>query len=70
MKRLQILIDQDTDTALERKARSEGKSKAALIRQYVRERVKPLPPLEADPLWRIVGADDFKPKSIDDVVYR
>jgi len=70
MKRLQILIDQDTDTALERKARSEGKSRAALIRQYLRERVKPLPPLKADPLWWIVGADDYKPKSIDAVVYR
>jgi hypothetical protein len=70
MKRLQIMIDEDLDAALERKARSEGRSKAALIREYVRERLEPLPPLEADPLWQMQGADDFEPESIDDLVYR
>lgn len=70
MKRLQILIEEELDAALERKARAEGRSKAALIRQYVGERVKPLPPLEADPLWRIAGADEFEPEPVDAVVYR
>jgi hypothetical protein len=27
-----------------------------LIRRYVREQLKPLPPIEADPLWEMVGA--------------
>lgn len=70
MKRLQILIEEDLDAALERTSRAEKRSKAALIRQYVRERLKPLPPLEADPLWQMVGIDDYEPEPIDDVVYR
>ena len=70
MKRLQILIDEDLDVALERKARQDGKSKAALIREYVRDRLRGLPPLEADPLWRMAGVDAFDPKPIDDEVYR
>ena len=70
MKRLQIMIDEDLDEALERRALREKVSKAALIRQYVRERLEPLPPLESDPLWRMVGTDDFEPEAIDDVVYR
>lgn len=70
MKRLQILIDEELDAALERRARAERRSKASLIRQYVSERVKPLPPLAADPLWRLVGAGDFEPQPVDSVVYR
>jgi len=70
MKRLQILIEEELDAALENRARTEGRSKAALIRKYVRERVKPLPPLAADPLWGIVGVDNFDPVPVDEVVYR
>ncbi len=70
MKRLQILIEEELDAALERKAREERRSKAALIRQYVGERLKPLPPLASDPLRRIVGAHAFEPATIDEVVYR
>ena len=70
MKRLQMFIDVDLDDALERQARAERTSKAALIRRYVRERLSPQPPLDADPLWRMAGADDFEPAAIDDVVYR
>ncbi len=72
VKRLQILIDEDLDEALERQAREEQTSKAALIRRYVRERVKPLPPIEDDPLWAWVGAGKGAPgdsASVDDVVY-
>jgi hypothetical protein len=72
VKRLQIMIDEDLDQILERLALDEGTSKAALIRRFVRERVAPLPPIEEDPLWEMVGADDYDPgtESIDDVVYR
>ncbi|MFN2446106.1 MAG: CopG family transcriptional regulator [Vicinamibacterales bacterium] len=65
-----MLIDQDLDDALERQARVERTSKAALIRRYVRERLNARPPLEADPVWRMVGAADLAPDAVDDVVYR
>ncbi|HEX2028999.1 MAG TPA: CopG family transcriptional regulator [Nitriliruptorales bacterium] len=70
MKRLQIMIDEDLDAALERQAAAEGVSKAALIRRFVRERVSTLPPRSADPLFRMVGVDDAEPAAVDDVVYR
>ena len=72
MRRLQIMIDEDLDEALSRQAREEGTSKAALIRLYVRERIKPLPPIEEDPLWGLVGMAEGSPDdsaSVDDVVY-
>jgi Ribbon-helix-helix protein, copG family len=72
MKRLQIMIDEDLDEALERQAREEGTSKAALIRRYVRAQVRPLPPFDEDPLWDFVGKSEGRPsdsKSVDDVVY-
>lgn len=64
------MIEEELDTALERQAQEEGTSKAALIRRYVRDNLHPLPPLEADPLWQMAGADDYEPEPIDDVVYR
>lgn len=72
MKRLQIMIEPELDAALAREARREQTSKGALIRRYVRERLKPLPPIEEDPIWDLVGmadgsADDSV--SVDDVVY-
>jgi hypothetical protein len=71
VKRLQIMIEEDVDAALGRRARSEGVSKAALIRRYVRMAVTPLPPLEDDPLWAMIGADSgAEPAAdIDEVVY-
>ena len=72
MKRLQIMIDEDLDEALEREARIGGTSKAALIRGYVRDRLEPLPPIEEDPLWELVGAFEGDPgdsASVPDVVY-
>ncbi|HEV8687883.1 MAG TPA: CopG family transcriptional regulator [Gaiellaceae bacterium] len=56
MKRLQIMIEPELDAALGREARRRQTSKGALIRRYVREQLKPLPPIEADPLWEMVGA--------------
>jgi Ribbon-helix-helix protein, copG family len=72
MRRLQIMIDEDLDSALAIKAHEEGTSKAALIRRYVRKHIKPLPPIEEDPLWEIKGMVQGGPDdslSIDDVVY-
>ena len=70
MKRLQIMIEEDVDAALERQARAEGTSKAALIRRFVRERLEPQGGFERDAIWEMVGAGDFEPASVDDVVYR
>jgi hypothetical protein len=70
MKRLQIMIDEDLDSELERLAAEERTSKAALIRRFVRERIRALPPLSADPLFRMIGADNVEPADIDDVIYR
>ena len=72
MKRLQISIEPELDAALGRAARKQGVSKAALVRRFVAEELKPLPPLEDDALWDFVGGvegarDDSA--SIDDVVY-
>jgi hypothetical protein len=71
VKRLQIMIEEDVDAALDRQAAREGVSKAALIRRYVRERLKPLPPIDRDPLWEMVGADpDAEPvDDIDEFLY-
>ena len=69
MKRLQILIDDDLEQALNRLSAEEGVSKAALIRRVVRQALEPLPPLNDDPLSTMVGVDDFEPASIDEIVY-
>ena len=63
------MIDEDLDEALARLAIEQRTSKAALIRKYVRQHVAPLPPLDDDPLGRMIGTDDFDPASVDDVVY-
>ena len=70
MKRLQIMIEEDLDAALERQAAAEGVSKAAIIRRIVRAELPTTVPLDADPLSRMVGADDFESAAIDEVVYR
>ena len=67
---MQIMIEPELDSQLETMAAEEQTSKAALIRRFVRERLRPIPPLSADPLGRMVGADDFAPGPVDDVVYR
>jgi Ribbon-helix-helix protein, copG family len=73
MRRLQIMIDEDLDHALEVRARREGTSKAALLRAAARDRYLPTEPAD-DPLAGMVGVDDSGPlapgESIDDVVYR
>jgi hypothetical protein len=70
VKRLQIMIEEEFDQALGRQAAEEGVSKAALIRRYVAERLRPLPRLEDDPLWGMVGAYEGRPADdVDEVVY-
>ena len=72
VKRLQIMIEEELDAALARQAAEEGVSKAALIRRYVGERLRPLPPLEEDPLWQMAGMIQGGPNDsqiIDDIVY-
>src|SRR5947207_1187503 len=70
MKRLQIMIEEDLDDALKRQALSDAVCKAALIRRFIRERIEPLPPLESDPLWDLVGiAEGADPAHHDDAVY-
>ena len=65
------MIDEELDAALALEARRVGTSKAALIRRYVRERLRPLPPLEEDPLWDFVRlAGDAEPvPDIDELLY-
>jgi len=69
MKRLQILIEEDLDAALAQLAAAERTSKGALIRRLVAQHVRKLPPIEADPLWGMVGAYDARPGDVDEVVY-
>lgn len=73
MKRLQISIEPELDAAVERRAETEGLSKAEVIRRCVRERIEPLPPIEEDPLFKLFNSpgssapDDAR--SIDEIVY-
>jgi Ribbon-helix-helix protein, copG family len=74
VKRLQIMIEEELDAELGRQARQEGVSKAALIRRYVGERLRPSgwPPIREDPLWELVGiaGDDVEPvDDIDEYLY-
>jgi hypothetical protein len=61
MNRLQIMTEDEVDAELRRAALEARMSKAALVRLAARERLKPLPPLSADPTGRMAGADDFDP---------
>ena len=67
MRRLQIYIEEQLDDALGMRAARDGTSKAALIREYVAERLE----LDSapDPLDRLVGSVDVEPAPIDEVVY-
>lgn len=72
MKRLQIMIEEDLDAQLARHARRERTSKAAIIRKALRKQIKPLPPIEEDPLWQICGdleGDEDGSVSVNDIIY-
>jgi hypothetical protein len=67
VKRLQIMIEEELDMALARQAAEEGVSKAALIRRYVGERLRPLPPIQEDPIWELVGMAGPDVEPVDDI---
>lgn len=68
MKRLQISIDEDLDEALAIEAIRTKRSKAAIIRQLVRERFGNKR-ATADPIARLIGDIDDEAGDIDSVVY-
>ena len=69
VKRLQISIDVELDDALAAEAAKRGVSKAALIREYVRDRLGDRDGRTRDPLDDLMGAIDAEPGNIDEVVY-
>lgn len=64
------MIEEEVDAELDRMAREQKTSKAALIRKFVRKHVDPRKPDERDALWDMVGAGDHEPEHHDDVIYR
>ncbi len=68
MKRLQIYIDEELDEELANRAVRERTSKAALIRQYVAERIG-RGTRKHDPLDDLVGRYDIDPGDVDQLVY-
>ncbi len=69
MKRLQIMIEEDSYQALGAQAARAHVSKASLIRHYVRLGLQPLPSLAEDPLASLTGSADFEPADIDETIY-
>ena len=68
VRRLQIYIQPELDDALAVLAVRQRTSKAALIRQFVAERLGHSPAAE-DPLDAVVGCVDDEPGPIDKLVY-
>ncbi|MEX2236678.1 MAG: ribbon-helix-helix protein, CopG family [Dehalococcoidia bacterium] len=70
MRRVQILLDEQLDDLLEFEALRQGRSKSDLVRASLRREIAPLPPIEEDPLWEIVGMVDMEPvEDIDEFLY-
>lgn len=67
MRRLQISIDEDLDEALAVEAARRHISRAALIREFVRQQLQPA--REPDPFRSLVGDIDDDAGDIDEVVY-
>jgi Ribbon-helix-helix protein, copG family len=55
MRRFQMMIDDELDEALERRAAQEGVSKAELLRSVARERLLSRPLEPGDPVWQLYG---------------
>jgi hypothetical protein len=68
MRRLQISIDEELDDALAVEAARRRTSKAALIREFVRDRLGGRR-VVADPMARLIGDIDAEAGDIDEVVY-
>lgn len=69
MKRLQISIEEELDDALAVEAARRRTSKAALIREFVRERLVRGKPVPADPMAGLIGDIDDEAGDIDSVLY-
>lgn len=75
MKRLQISLEPELDRELDRVARVDGVSKAEVVRRCLRDGIEPVPPLEEDPIFDIIGAFGGADESTndaenhDDVIY-
>lgn len=67
MKRLQISIEEEMDEALAGEAARRRTSKAALIREFVRERLGD--PTDVDPMAALVGDIDDEAGDVDAIVY-
>jgi plasmid stability protein len=67
VRRLQISIDEDLDEALAVEAARRHMSRAALIREFVRERLRPYG--GRDTFAPLVGDIDDEAGDIDEVVY-
>jgi len=68
MKRLQISIEEELDDALAVEAARRKTSKAALIREFVRDRLGGRKPSE-DPMAELIGDIDDDAGDIDEVIY-
>ena len=67
MKRLQISLEPELDSELGRAAAAGGVSKAEVVRRCLRASFAPLPPLEGDPLIKMIGvAKDGEPGDSED----
>ena len=69
MKRLQISIEEELDDALAVEAARRRTSKAALIREFVRERLGRGTPVPADPMADLIGDIDDEAGDIDSLIY-
>ena len=69
MKRLQIYIEEDLDQALAGEARRRRTSRAAIIREYVGERLRNRGPDPVDEFIGSFSADRDLSTMVDDIVY-
>ncbi len=65
MRRFQMMIDEELDDALGRRAAQQGVSKAELLREFARERLLLRPVQPDDPVWRLRGSSSG-PDLVDD----
>jgi hypothetical protein len=72
VKRLQIMIEEDSTRLSRSRRRRRASRRPCSSGAYVGERLRPLPPIEEDSIWELVGVagDDVEPvDDIDEVIY-